>query len=103
MSGALQDVDGWRACGGSILAPFGPTSIERAFMLFWTYAREAERLGRERRQRAARLCANLALDVGAALVSADDWCCVAAGIGRKNSPVRWLREFTCQVKLLRHG
>ena len=103
MSGDLQEVGGWRACGGALMGPSGPTSLERGLALFGTYAREAERLHREDRRPAARVCAHLALDVAAALVAADDWRCAAGDIPRRNSPLRWLREFTCQVKLLMYG
>jgi hypothetical protein len=103
MRGDLQDIGGWRASGGDLRGPQAAISLERGHALFGVYAGEAVRLSRERRQPAARLVAGMALDIADALVAADDWRCAARGASRLDSPLRTLREFTRQVKLLRYG
>jgi hypothetical protein len=104
VSGAPQDVGGWRACGGSLIAPNGLVSTGHlGLAVFEAYAREAACLWQEGRRPAARLCVRMALEVAAALVAADDWKCAAVGIPRSRSALRSLREFTCQVKFPRYG
>ena len=101
MRAARQSIGGWWSSGGTICGPAGPLTADRALELFRLYGREALARDRNGERAAARLCAQLALTLGQAILASDDWRCAARGLPRYG--LHGLRDLARDVKFARYG
>jgi hypothetical protein len=90
-------------CAGTVMSRRGALADGRPLVLFRFHGREAWRCRRLGDAAGARHCAELAVELAAAMVRADDWRRAATGEGRSNSPITALRVLTRDLKPGRYG